>query len=97
MSPTSTAPIHTSFQPRQSIASGTISGPFEQPELSPVTESLPPDIHQPTGQVMYTVAAAEPRKTRSSISKGKQQAFGQDLSQFDLVANNIENALHGMR
>ena len=60
---------------------------------SPIKDRTSPETYRPKGSRF----PVNPSPTSRRGSNGKEPAFGQKLNQFDLVANNIENALNGMR
>lgn len=82
MAPRSTTPVLTRLDSKK-----------RRSVTSPTKERTSPDTYKPKGSRFPVNPSGQPRRD----SKGADAVFGQKLNQFDLVANNIENALNGMR
>jgi hypothetical protein len=87
---------------RKSLVLGPFNMSSPQIHLSPVHETPDPDVvPRPSrgGAAPHpTSAGADTRKHRADSARGGTvPAWGQGVNSFDLIANNIENALHGMR
>lgn len=100
ISPATAAPVQSYRRSRASLALPSQNGNSSQPlDALSVAEGVNPAVYKPTNGAGHH----DPNKFRAEQPQTQkaqgvnEPAFGQSLSQFDLIANNIENAFDAMR
>lgn len=91
IAPATTAPVQNYRRSRASLV--LIPGNSNTLDALSVAEGVNPAVYKPTNGDGHH----DPNKYRAETTTSTQPAFGQNLSQFDLIANNIENAFVAMR